>query len=611
MLKKAITSAILGIMLVTEAGAATITYTYANEDYAFWGTRKKENYDVAIRIDDPRLIGKKITAINATLYATSGISHTSLWLSKELRLENRVNAPDITSVAVTPDTYGEMKATLDDPYVITGDGVYAGYSFATDELNEQTVNPLLLSTAVNKNGFYLHTSRSVLKWMNYGVDRLQATAVIDVKIEGDFPEYSLDLTSLPEIYGKAGTMGTVIAEIQNTGLEPVKEIEYSYTIDGVTKSAKYTFSTPVKTNFVNPAQASLTLETPEKTGAYDITLTIDKINGNNNMSEAKSAKTTFNSVSIVPKHLPLMEEYTGTWCGWCPRGWFALEKMNKLYGDEFIGIAYHNGDPMAVVPESDYPIIVNGFPSASIDRGEEMDPYYGLADDGFGIETAWKDARSIFAPATLGVYAWWTDDTQTAIDVTSFTKFVVAKEDADYRLAYVLCADDLHSVDTEWDQHNYYPDYASKYIGTELYELCEMGSTINDLHFNEVALIADTPEGIDGSLPGDIEADKVIEDHYTFRTDGVKELIQNPAKLFVVAMIIDGKTGKVVNAAKGAVAFEAAGIDAVRATECEEVSSVRYTDLQGRIVKSPNAGVYVKTTRFKDGSIRSEKIMKK
>lgn len=612
MLKKALTAIILGLAIVTEATAGSIKYTYAGNDYGEWGTKKKETYDVAIRIDNPALIGKKITAVNASIFAIEGISNTSIWLSKELTLNKKVNAPDIMSIPVTPTQYGDMKVTLETPYTLTEDGVYIGYSVTVDDLTEDNLTPLILADNATENGFYLHTSRTVLKWMNYGVERLAASAVIEVTIEGSFPDNSLDIQSLPTIYGKAGATGTAAVKVMNCGLKDVNEIDYTYTIGDITKSANLKLASPIKTDFVNASTAMLTFEMPEEVGSYTLDLSIDKINGEENVATSKTADAQLVTVTEVPRHRAVMEEYTGTWCGWCPRGWFALEKMNSLYGSDFIGLAYHYDDPMATISPADYPAAVDGFPSATIDRGPVVDPYYGANfNNEFGIETEWKDACDVFSPAVISLYAWWADAEKTSIDAVSFTRFVMEENDVDYRLSYVLCADDLHSTDEEWDQHNYFPDYASEYVKSGLYELCEMPATINDLHFNEVVLVANEPEGIIGSLPESTKLDETTEDHYTFNiSEEIAPLIQNPAKLFVVAMVVDGTTGKIINAIKSPVTF-ATGIDTVRSHENTNAVAVRYTDLQGRTVKAPVSGIYVKTVKYSDGTTKSEKMFVK
>ncbi len=101
-MKRLITSCILGAAMVSAMAAeSTITFTYAGDEYGYWGKSKAEIYDAAIRIDDPALVGKKITAIRAVINAYEDIEATSVWLSKELTLQK------VGSVKVTvPDVYG-------------------------------------------------------------------------------------------------------------------------------------------------------------------------------------------------------------------------------------------------------------------------------------------------------------------------------------------------------------------------------------------------------------------------------------------------------------------------------------------------------------------------
>lgn len=602
--------------LMTEAIAETITYTYAGDEYCVWGTSKaNETYDVAMRIDNSAFVGKKITSVSATIYAASGVSATSIWLSKELTLDKKVNVPDIMSIPVTLDNRGEMNATLPAPYTITEDGVYVGYSFTVDELNDYTASPLLLSTAVNENGFYLHTSRTVLKWKNYGVESLPATAVIKVTIEGDFPENALEVKSMDTVYGQAGLTGTARIEVENKGTETVKEIGYTYTIGNLTKTATATLSTPIVSDLFHSATPRLTFDLPEEVGEYSIDVTVDKINGKDNSAVAKTVSAKLYTVSEVPVHKPVLEEYTGTWCGYCPRGWFALEKMKKLYGEDFIAIAYHKRDPMAVIPVEDFPTYVDGYgyPAATLDRGRIIDPYYGYYENyaekvPFGIETEWQEACMAFSPAFITLSARWTDDKLTGIEANSSVGFVLEEKDVDYRLSYVLCADDLHSTDPRWNQENYYPEEAADFVGTELYQLSEWPEKINDLHFNEVVLASNNLLGMEGILPRNTKPGETTKDNHTFAvTDDIAPLIQNPEKLFVVAMVIDGKTGRIVNAAKAHVTYEA-GIDDVTCHEAADIISVCYTDLLGRTVKSPAGGIYVRTVRYSDGTVKSEKV---
>ena len=65
----------------------------------------------------------------------------------------------------------------------------------------------------------------------------------------------------------------------------------------------------------------------------------------------------------------LVEDYTGAWCGYCPRVAYKLEKAEEL-NPKVIGLGIHNGDAMFFSEESAMRAAfnVNGFPTAKINR---------------------------------------------------------------------------------------------------------------------------------------------------------------------------------------------------------------------------------------------------
>lgn len=613
MLKSLLCTAVAAIAAST-LSASQIKYTYANNDYGCWGKELVENYDVAMRIVDPALTGKKIISISAAIYADEGISNTSLWLSKELKLNGKVNDPDL-SFPASLNSFGELRVTLDEPYVIGDEGVYVGYSLNVDELLPATRTPLLLSLATNENGFYLHTSRSVLKWRNY-VTSIPGSAVIEVVVEGDFPENAVALKSIPESYLKAGMDAAVPVMVMNQGGNPVNAIDFTYSFGSVSHSVTHSFYTPVQPDFVNAQTVLLPVTAPDEIGRYDFSITIDKVNAVPNNAVVNSGDASVTVVSMVPNHRPVMEEYTGTWCGWCPRGWFAMEEMNRLYPDEFIGIAYHDGDPMTIT--STFPVKIDGYPSATIDRGIVMDPYYGTSGREMGIRDNWLDARSLTPSASVSAIAWWTDDSRSKIDVESATSFIMDYPEADFRLSYVLVANGLHSASSAWNQSNYLAKEVRKYVGTPLEEVARMGDPINDLRFSDVAVISKEMLGIPGSLPASIVKDeKMVGDYRFYLADAVginsgASLVKGADELEVVVMVIDATTNSILNACKIPVCStreEAAGIHDVTASPTP--LSVAYYDLQGRRVTSiDRRGLTIKVTRNTDGTLTIEKTIR-
>src|SRR5438105_2209925 len=50
--------------------------------------------------------------------------------------------------------------------------------------------------------------------------------------------------------------------------------------------------------------------------------------------------TQVSSQTVTYKRGAIMEEYTGTWCPHCPPGAWAMDTMQKTYGDNLVEIAW-------------------------------------------------------------------------------------------------------------------------------------------------------------------------------------------------------------------------------------------------------------------------------
>ncbi len=81
-------------------------------------------------------------------------------------------------------------------------------------------------------------------------------------------------------------------------------------------------------------------------------------------------------VEIMPtpitfKQNVVVEDFTGTWCGWCPRVSEAVRLLKQETSDAIV-VAIHNGDPMQFSREGTIRAAFNvtGFPTALINRQE-------------------------------------------------------------------------------------------------------------------------------------------------------------------------------------------------------------------------------------------------
>jgi N-acetylneuraminic acid mutarotase len=65
-----------------------------------------------------------------------------------------------------------------------------------------------------------------------------------------------------------------------------------------------------------------------------------------------------------------IEEFSGTWCGWCPDGVDSLHTLIGKFGDRINIVTYHNSDAMATAAGDTITKLLNcpGFPSAAFNR---------------------------------------------------------------------------------------------------------------------------------------------------------------------------------------------------------------------------------------------------
>lgn len=619
LLSTAVMAAVTAIT-VSAQNSLSFSYNMGSSELSKWGTLKKENYDVAIRIDDANLVGKQIESVTVPLVSADGLGDFKVWLSNELTLETvdgvKQNAPDIASVDAVAES-NLLIATFAKPYTIPEGGLYVGYSFTVDELTDMTSYPVVVAPGSNPNGFYLHTSRTYRSWEAKS-ESLGAVSAMTVMISGDFYENAVGIAALSEQYAEAGKAGEATLTLVQNGSSVVNSIDYKYEVAGLTGEGHYDLTEPIPAQYSKKQDITLPVPAVAEVGGYPLTYTITKVNGVDNVNAAASATAMLNVMPFVPVHRPLLEEYTGMWCGYCPRGFVGLELMNEKYPDLFVGVSYHNGDILEIMSASEFPNDVPGFPYAWLDRVHETDAYHGDDYSGFGfaLDDVYLARSAEIAPASVDVMAEWADDTQQTINVTGTVTFIKDVTGVDYRMAYILVADGLHGEGVDWGQSNYFSgntDYAES-EGMDVF--VNGGSKVYGLYYNDVAVLTSDIKGIAGSLPSDFKMSAPETCTYQFNVDdavntsGVN-IIQDKSKLRVVAVLVDAATGEVLNSNKCNVGGQGGtGISATLGQK-GEIESVEYFDASGRRVSSPSNGLYIKSVKYSDGSVRTSKVVLK
>ena len=251
--------------------------------------------------------------------------------------------------------------------------------------------------------------------------------------------------------------------------------------------------------------------------------------------------------NTTPVHRPLIEEYTGTWCGWCIRGLVGMELMRETFGDDFIGVAYHNGDAMQIT--TNYPNNVTGFPSAFLERNYSIDPLYGFGNVSGGIINDMRQMAAIEAIAGIDVTAKWTSADKTAIDVNVTSYFTSDYDNANFAIEVMLIADDLYGTGSTWNQANYYSNYAYYYADDPyLGPWTKKPASVTGIHFNDV--LVGFSGAIANSLPTSIVAYDDYSTSYTFQLNRLPKpaLIQNKDNLHIIAVVVYKNNRKAINA---------------------------------------------------------------
>ena len=605
MFKKIISGILLNLAVIGVcAQTSQSTFTYVEGPAATYGKSKREKIDVAMCINDPTYAGLKVTGIKAYISTAEGINETSVWMSHELNLENNVNVPDIESKEVTPVAVtlenldaALLEATFDSPYTLTADPLYIGYTINVDQnTTEAQKKPVILADNINPNGLFLHMSKSVMKWMNYS-ETVEGVAYILVTLEGNIPEYALDLVGFNPIFTQNDTDFEATLLVSNKGVNTINNVNYKYSYDNGEVYEGYSdLLSGVEPGFATVFNITLPFKGINGAGKHSLQVEITKTNGEKNEGRTPSIECAVNVIPFVPVHRPLVEEYTGLWCGWCPRGFLAMETLGEEMGDRQVIICYHYDDELAVTNET--PVYVSGLPKASVDRHTAIDPYYGsYSDTDFGISIDVEDAMTKMAVASIEVESVLED---TQVNVTSNVEFIIDKDEANYEIGYVLICNGLSNP--TWIQNN---SYSGSKISPDspLYVLSTWPELVPGLVFNDVAVDASAMFGVTGSLPSSVKTLSTYTNSYSFDIEN-NYLIQDPEKIVVAAFIIDKTTNEIINSNKCNI--NSSGIKSIDFEE--EIVSREYYDLTGKKVTNPASGLYIMKEYSKSGKVSTSKI---
>ena len=300
--------------------------------------------------------------------------------------------------------------------------------------------------------------------------------------------------------------------------------------------------------------------------------------------EHNGEKVTLEQTLSAYIHRVIIEESTGGWCGFCPRGILAMEKMNEKYPDTFIGIAVHNRDVM----QNNYyntemeKVNSGGYPKSIASR------YKIYSGDPSNMEAHYTSVRG--RGNNTGIEIKATLDQETKV-ITADTKvfFADSYSNANYALTYVLIENNVHKPgDNSYNQANYYAGGGYGAMGG--FENKDNPIKAKDIYYQEVArYIGPDFYGVEGSIPAKITAFEAIEHHSEHNISNITVL--DYEELEFIAILLNKSTGRIQNVAK------------VSLSSGTSIRQVNATPLIN--IRSDRASIYLETTE----TIKSAKLI--
>ncbi len=336
----------------------------------------------------------------------------------------------------------------------------------------------------------------------------------------------------PAAYGLAGASVSILGQVKNNGGTAVTSYDVKYLFNGgsvVTNTIAGTIAPFTTATFTATTPVTL----PSAVGAYPIRVWVELAGDVDNTNDSAGHDSLY-TVAFMPTKRMVVEEGTGTWCQWCPRGAVYMDSLNTLHGDDVSLIAVHNNDPMEVTAYDTWMGgQIGGYPSAVVDRRLELDPGNLIAAyNAFHDDFSFADITAV--PTFAGTSLTATVNVRPATTIRNT------------KLAWVITEDELSGTTSSWNQANAYSGNPTPMVGGG-YNFNTLPNPVpaSVMKYNHVARSIDpSPTGTNTLLP----AVMVASTDYTCTISKTLDASWVTNKIHGVVMLL-GSDGSVLNSA--------------------------------------------------------------
>lgn len=544
--------------------------------------------------------GKKIVGVRFNLgqgETSTGVFVESLTIANgEITEATNLLTSDksVTSAAGAKNT-GEWHEVMFDQKVELNssfEGLFVGYNYKQKSNNY----PIGVSSKV-EGPFYIYANIPASKGGN-GEDWYQINSggyglSIQLIVEGDFAPNTVRPLDFGEFTVVKGKSKNVAVSLWNIGSK-LTSIDYTIALDGKAGAEQH-LDFGKDFGLGGTHSVEIPFAAASEIGKSTVTLTITKVNGEKNACVKNSATGTLYTVEKEFVKRSVAEQFTGTGCGNCPSGHVAMHNMHNLYGDQFIGIALHQFNSSDPMYNYSYDLGFTGAPQCMVNRSSGiLAPYEQMPE-------VLKKSLNEIALAEVTVAGTFADE-DTKVNATATVNSLVA---GDYDIAFILTADGLTGKTNSWKQHNYFCKGGGRYnsqasMPDDLKFLWNKGSEYFET-YNDVLIASSYVNSNNKATLPTLVAYGTVNSEYSLKMP-TKVALKKALKLdqiYVVALLLDKKTGAIVNAGRARVTGST-GIENVN--NSSEATVVARYNVNGVQIAAPVKGINI--VKMSDGTTR-------
>lgn len=503
--------------------------------------------------DATEIAGAKLSAIQVanptTLEYVNPVKEVTVWLSESLDGEPFMSATG----EMGPDGFEYSSIELPEEYVIKADTpVYIGYTMNVPTPEEAGLAPGTEIFPIVVDFYYPESDDSAYvysrmtsvdymgnveygdsyNWMSIGED--VGNLCITATLTGDmFPVNNMCIEEalFPGVVG-FDVPFSVSYYAMNLGVNDVDSYELVLKI-GDQEPQVVTHEPDYYVGYKGYDIATVSFRCLTEGRAVPYEMYISKVNGVE-IEDPEIYDGTLMCLTEGYQRNILIEEGTGTWCGYCVLGITGMEYMRENFGDKgFIGIAVHGDDEMDVMGYGKaYEFMYDyyyGFPEAFANR-DVFSSIYPTPED---LENVYQGQINVPAFATIEATMTVDPDDERKVTLHTTTKFINDEEDSWYGLGFTVVEDNVG------------PYFQTNYLSGETEDDYGWGEQkpYVPMYYNDVARNCSQPDGMAYWFPDDIEAEKEYDVDLEVELSDVTDL----SKYRIVAMVTNNYSMAVEN----------------------------------------------------------------